>query len=53
VLGRGKVLGLDYPHTLEMVNDLKELAALVKVKQNESSSNVANIGHNLSRKRDR
>jgi tetratricopeptide (TPR) repeat protein len=32
VLGRRKVLGLDHPHTLEMVNDLKELAALVKVK---------------------
>jgi Tetratricopeptide repeat len=53
VLGRRKVLGLDHPHTLEMVNDLKELAALVKVKQNESSSNVTNIGHNPSRKRDR
>jgi tetratricopeptide (TPR) repeat protein len=53
VLGMRKVLGLDHPYTLEMVNDLKELAALVKVKQNESSSNVTNIGHNSSRKRDR
>jgi len=49
VLGREKVLGPHHPHTLEVVNYLRQLD--VEVTENEGQN--TDVGHNPSRKRDR
>jgi Tfp pilus assembly protein PilF len=49
VLGRAKVLGPRHPHTLEVINYLRQLD--VEVTENERQN--TDVGHNPSRKRDR
>ena len=49
VLVREKVLGPHHPHTLEVVNNLRQLD--VEVTENEGQN--TDVGHNPSRKRDR
>jgi tetratricopeptide (TPR) repeat protein len=49
ILGREKVLGPHHPHTLEVVNYLRQLDA--KVTENEGQN--TDVGHNPLRKRDR